>query len=105
MNSGPDLEPAAAKAVRRAVVSLAPKRRSKCFSETSADETTVAPIVGLSRRPRMKRSAPMSMSWRGISEQECANSTRVSPEILSTFNRAIGALGQSTTEPPAHATA
>jgi len=43
----------------------------------------------------MKRSGPMSLHWRSGPEEQRTNTVRISPEILSAFNRAIGALGKS----------
>jgi hypothetical protein len=104
MISGTDLEATAEKTLRRAVVSLPPKRRSKFVCETPSHEEALPAVGGFARRPRMKRSGPMSLHWRGVPNEESKNAIRVSPEILSAFNRAIGALGQSPAK-PAHATA
>jgi hypothetical protein len=43
----------------------------------------------------MKRSGQMSLHWRSGPEEQRTNTVRISPEILSAFNRAIGALGKS----------
>lgn len=62
--------------LRRAAVTLAPKRRSKA---PTIMELPVAPVHRLSR---MKRSGQMSLHWRNGSDDQRANLVRVSPEIL-----------------------
>lgn len=106
MISGTNLTETPETTLRRAVVTLPPKRRSKfvCETEGTAPQSaSTAPTF--SRRPRMKRSGQMSLYWRNGSDDEHANTVRVSPEILSAFNRAIGALGAIPTKTPAHAMA
>ena len=105
MISGTDLSETAGTTLRRAVVTLAPKRRSKFVCEK--DEATPLPVPTIpaqSRRPRMRRSGQMSLSWRTGSDDRGMNTVRISPEILSAFNNAIGALG-APAKTPAHAVA
>jgi hypothetical protein len=67
--------------LRRAAVTLPPKRRSKLIRETPA--ITVMPVPAVSHRySRMKRSGQMSLHWRTGSDDQRANSVRISPEIL-----------------------
>lgn len=91
---------------RRAVVMLPPKRRSKLVSETAKAEEMPAPTVPqFPRRQRMKRSGRMTLSWKTGSDNSEINAVRIQPEILSAFNNAIGALGESSTKHPAYAIA
>ena len=103
MISGTSLEQADT-TLRRAVVTLAPKRRSKFVQATEPTaESPVAAVSPLVRRPRMKRSGQMSLYWRTGSSE--LNAVRVSPEVLSAFHEALGALGKSPLKQTAHAAA
>jgi hypothetical protein len=96
MISGTNLGETAETNLRRAVVTLAPKRRSKFVCETVAPVSQPVPIIPtFSRRPRMKRSGQMSLHWRNGSDEQRTNTVRISPEILSAFNKAIGPFGKS----------
>lgn len=82
MISGTDLNEASGTTLRRAVVTLAPKRRSKFVCEKIEAAPLPVPIAPIfSRRPRMKRSGPMSLHWRSGSNEQ-TNTVRISPEIL-----------------------
>jgi hypothetical protein len=105
MISATDLEQTANTGLRRAVVSLPPKRRSKFTGETAPAVAAPAPVVGSSRHPRMKRTGQMSLHWRNGSDEQQLGTIRISPEILSAFNKAIGALGSSSGKRAAHAAA
>jgi hypothetical protein len=90
--------------VRRAVVTLPPKRRSKFVHQTEPIAPLPIPAVSpFARQSRMKRSGQMSLYWRTESSER--NTVRISPEILSAFHEAIGALGKSTAKQPAQAAA
>ena len=106
MIAGTNLEQAAETGQMRAVVTLSPKRRSKFVPGRPTVEPLPKPVVPIfSRRPRMKRSGPMSLHWRSGPEEQRANTIRISPEILSAFNSAIGALGKSSPKVPIHVAA
>lgn len=106
MISGTDLSDTAGTTLRRAVVTLRPKRRSKFVCERVAAEPLPVPTPpSFSRRPRMRRSGQMSLHWRNGSDDHRANTVRVSPEILSDFNKALGAFGAIPAKAPAHAIA
>jgi hypothetical protein len=78
------------------VGTLPPKRRSKWVGDGAAHEPLSLPVVPtLSRRPRMKRSGPMSLQWRSGLDQQRTNPVRISPEILGAFRKAIGATGKA----------
>jgi len=47
----------------------------------------------------------MSLQLRNGSADQGTNTIRISPEILSAFNNAIGALGKSSGKHPIHAVA
>ena len=86
MIAGTNLEQAAETAQTRAVVTLPPKRRSKFVPGRPTIEQPPKPVVPIfSRRPRMKRSGPMSLHWVSGSEEQRTNTIRISPEILSAF--------------------
>lgn len=96
MVTGTDLTETAGTTLRRAVVNLPRKRRSKSVCETvEAEPTPVAVAPSLSRRARMKRSGPMSLQCRKDSDDQQPNKVRISPEVLSTFDQAIGTFGKS----------
>ena len=105
MISATDLEQTANTAVRRAVVSLPPKRRSKFTGETAAVAAAPVPATASSRHVRMKRTGQMCLHWRSASDDQHAGTVRISPEILSALNKAIGALGGSSVKRAAHAAA
>jgi hypothetical protein len=62
--------------LRRAVVTLPQKRRSKIAHEASVAE------AASHRHSRMKRSGQMSFHWRTERHAEKMNTIRISPEIL-----------------------
>ena len=62
-------------------------------------------VLSHARPPRMRRSGPMSLHWRNSSDEHGLGTVRISPEILSAFNKAIGALGGIPGKQPAHALA
>jgi hypothetical protein len=106
MISGTIFEQTTDATLRRAAVTLPPKRRSKVVSETAEAEGMPAPTVPhFPRHHRLKRSGRMSLSWRTGSDDQGMNTVRISPEILSAFNNAIGAFGESPARHPAHAAA
>jgi hypothetical protein len=81
MISETSLSETASTTLRRAVVTLPPKRRSKLLRET----TTIAPVpipAVSHRHSRMKRSGQMSLRWRTGSHDQHPSTIRVSPEIL-----------------------
>jgi hypothetical protein len=105
MNTGTDLKQTAEAALPRPVLNLRPKRRTKPVCETAriVEARPVSTVPGPSRRPRLKRSGQMLIQWRSGAEHP--NIARISPEILSAFNHAIGALATSPAKQPAHALA
>lgn len=105
MISATDLEQTPNTAMRRAVVTLPPKRRSKFTGETATAAAVPVPATGFSRHPRMKRTGQMSLHWRNGSDEQQLGTIRISPEILSAFNKAIGALGSPSVKRAAHAAA
>jgi hypothetical protein len=106
MITGTDLKKSADPAVRRAVVTIPRKRRSKFVPEMTEAAPSPEPIVPtVSRHPRMKRSGPMLLHLRSVSDNGCTNTARISPETLRAFNQAIGALRKSSAKRPAHAVA
>lgn len=106
MIAGTNLNQAAESAQRRPVVTLPPKRRSKFAADRRAQESLPVPVVPIfSRPPRMKRSGPMSLQLRNGSDDQQTNTIRISPEILSAFNRAIGALGKPSSKQAIHVAA
>src|SRR5947209_8154232 len=105
MISVTDLKQSADAVLRRAVVTIPPKRRSKFIAEAAADEDLQLPPSGVSRHRRMRRSGQMSVHWRNHCQDQLQNSVRISPEILSALNRAIGALGKSPAKQPIDASA
>lgn len=103
MNSETVLEARTDATVRLAAVTLPPKRRIKPVHDTPI---IAAPLPMPERLPfvrhtRMKRSGRMPVRWKG----QKAPAAWISPEILSTFNEAMGALGKSAVKQPAHAAA
>jgi hypothetical protein len=96
--------PAATEGTVRAVMkTLAPKRRMKIVRDIPVIAIPLptperSPFV---RHTRMKRSGRMPLRWRG----QKTPSVWISPEILSTFNEAMGALRTSQTKQAAHAAA
>src|SRR5947209_6916518 len=106
MVSVTDLKQSADAVLRRAVVTIPPKRRSKFIAEAAADENLRLPAPsGVSQHRRMRRSGQMSVHWRNHCQDQSQNSVRISPEILSAFNTAIGALGKSPAKQPIDASA
>lgn len=96
MLTGTDLTETAGTKLRRAVVNLPRKRRSKSVCETvEAEAAPVALAPSLSRRARMKRSGPMSLQCRKDSDDQQPNKVRISPEVLSAFDQTIGTFGKS----------
>jgi hypothetical protein len=106
MNPETEVKSPIGEIIRPALVTLAPKRRCKFVSATVA---TAAPPVSIvpqfPRRARMRRSGQLSFHWRNVSNEERSNTIRISPEILSAFNGAFGALGKSSAKQEAHAAA
>jgi hypothetical protein len=103
MNSELTPQAAAEETVRPAMITLAPKRRMKTVRDTPIMAIPLptperSPLV---RHTRMKRSGRMPLRWRG----QKTPSVWISPEILSTFNEAMGALGTSPAKQAAHAAA
>jgi hypothetical protein len=106
MISGTNVDETTNLVVRPTAVKLLPKRRSKFVCDAPVAGPVPGPIVPVfSRRPRMRRSGPMSLQWRNGSADQGTNTVRISPEILSAFNNAIGALGKSSGKHPLHAVA
>jgi hypothetical protein len=106
MIAGTNLQQATETAQRRPAVTLPPKRRSKFAADRRGQESLPAPVLPVfSRPPRMKRSGPMSLQWRSGSDDQRTNTIRISPEILSAFNNAFGALRKASSKQAIHAAA
>lgn len=91
MISGTNLDETTNPVVRPAAVKLLPKRRSKLVCDAPVAGPAPVQIVPVfSRRPRMKRSGPMSLQLRNGSTDQGPNTVRISPEILSAFGTLSG---------------